>query len=41
VRVLLDTHSFLWLIAGDKKLSDAARERTAELDNHVWIASSS
>lgn len=41
MRLLVDTQSFLWFLAGDQRLSKAARQTIADLDNevHVSIAS--
>ena len=33
MRLLLDTHSFLWFIVGDERLSKAARELVEDSDN--------
>jgi len=41
VRLLLDTHAFLWSLAGDQALSDAAREAIADADNEVFVSSAS
>lgn len=32
MRALLDTHSFLWFIAGDPRLSEHARQVVADLE---------
>ena len=41
MRLLVDTQSFLWFLAGDQRLSKVARQTIADLDNevHVSIAS--
>ena len=41
MNILLDTHAFLWFIAGDKRLSSKAREAIESEDNliHVSVAS--
>jgi len=41
VRLLLDTHTLLWWLAGDQALSDAAREAIADPDNEVFISAAS
>ena len=41
MRVLLDTHAFLWWLAGDEQLSDAARAATADEDNDVFVSAAS
>lgn len=33
MRLLLDTHSFLWFIDGDEQLSDVARELICDIDS--------
>jgi PIN domain nuclease of toxin-antitoxin system len=38
VRVLLDTHTFLWFNANDKRLSAAALEVIAQGDNEVLLS---
>jgi PIN domain nuclease of toxin-antitoxin system len=38
VRLLLDTHSFLWFIGGDEQLSDVARELITDIDNDVLLS---
>ncbi len=38
MRLLLDTHSFLWFIAGDEQLSAVAREIIADMDNEVLLS---
>lgn len=35
MRVLLDTHSFLWLVTDDPRLSDAARDTFLNTDNEL------
>ena len=37
MRLLLDTHSFLWFIAGDERLSDHARSLIADMDNEALL----
>ncbi len=36
MRLLLDTHSFLWFIMGNDKLNSQARELITESQKHVW-----
>jgi len=38
VRVLLDTHAFLWWISGSPKLSEAARETIADERNDLLFS---
>ncbi|MDM8557424.1 type II toxin-antitoxin system VapC family toxin [Candidatus Parabeggiatoa sp. HSG14] len=38
MRVLLDTHAFLWFINGDKNLSQRSRLLIQEADNEVLIS---
>lgn len=38
MRLLLDTHSFLWFIAGDERLSVRAKEAIADLENEVLLS---
>ncbi|MDY6994002.1 MAG: type II toxin-antitoxin system VapC family toxin [Pseudomonadota bacterium] len=38
MRVLLDTCSFLWFIAGDDKLSRPAKKLIADLDNQMLVS---
>ena len=39
MRLLLDTCSFLWLAAGDRKLSQSARTLCADPDNELFLSS--
>ena len=41
MNVLLDTHSFLWLITGDKKLSQTAQDTFLNLENSVHFSAAS
>ncbi|MDE2669444.1 MAG: type II toxin-antitoxin system VapC family toxin [Chloroflexota bacterium] len=41
MRLLLDTSTFLWLIAGDPRLSAAAGEAIAEPSNDVFLSAAS
>lgn len=38
MRLLLDTHAFLWFIAGDQRLSNHARELIADIDNEAHLS---
>jgi PIN domain nuclease of toxin-antitoxin system len=38
VRLLLDTHSFLWFIEGDNRLPRNARQLIADIENDAWIS---
>ena len=38
MRLLLDTHTFLWFIAGDERLSGPAREAIADIKNEVLLS---
>ncbi len=38
MRLLLDTHAFLWWIGDDRRLSGPAREAIAEPGNEVWFS---
>jgi PIN domain nuclease of toxin-antitoxin system len=41
VRVLLDTHAFLWWISDDPRLSDRAREIIADGRNELFFSAAS
>jgi PIN domain nuclease of toxin-antitoxin system len=41
VTALLDTHSFLWFIAGDSRLSETARRFIADPQNTVLVSRAS
>ena len=41
MRVLLDTHSFLWFIAGDIRLSPTARRLIEDVDNQPLLSMAS
>jgi PIN domain nuclease of toxin-antitoxin system len=41
VRLLLDTHAFLWWLAGDEALSVAARTAMADESNDVFVSAAS
>jgi PIN domain nuclease of toxin-antitoxin system len=38
MRLLLDTHSFLWFIAGTDQLSNSARDLISDFDNEVLLS---
>lgn len=38
MRMLLDTHTFLWFINGDDKLTEASRLLIQNIDNEVFIS---
>jgi PIN domain nuclease of toxin-antitoxin system len=38
VNLLLDTHTFLWFINGDKKLSEAARTSIENIENERFLS---
>jgi PIN domain nuclease of toxin-antitoxin system len=38
MRLLLDTHVFLWMIAGDGRLSASARQRISDPANEVFLS---
>jgi PIN domain nuclease of toxin-antitoxin system len=41
VRLLLDTHTLLWWLDGDRRLSRRARVAIADDDNHVLVSAAS
>lgn len=41
VRLLLDTHAFLWAVANPEKLSAAASEAIRSTDNELFLSSAS
>jgi PIN domain nuclease of toxin-antitoxin system len=41
MRLLLDTHAFLWFLLDDPKLSETARNSIAEPDNDIEISPAS
>jgi PIN domain nuclease of toxin-antitoxin system len=41
VKALLDTHTLLWWLDGDERLSMAARNWIAEPDHVVWVSAAS
>ena len=38
MRLLLDTHAFLWFITGDPKLSTAAERAIRDGGNELWLS---
>lgn len=38
MRFLLDTHTFLWFIGGDHRISDKAKTAIADFDNDVFLS---
>jgi PIN domain nuclease of toxin-antitoxin system len=38
MRILLDTHIFLWFISGDRQLSDKIRDAIRDFDNEVYLS---
>ncbi|MBD2336500.1 type II toxin-antitoxin system VapC family toxin [Calothrix sp. FACHB-156] len=38
MKILLDTHIFLWFISGDPKLSTDVRDTICDLDNQVYLS---
>ncbi len=38
MRLLLDTHVFLWLLIGDRRLGDAARDAVRDPANDVFLS---
>jgi len=38
MRLLLDTHVFLWVIAGDQRLPANMRDSIRDLDNEVYLS---
>jgi len=38
MKLLLDTHSFLWFIGGDKQISDKAKELISDENNDVFLS---
>jgi len=41
MRLLLDTHAFLWFVTDDPQLSDTARSLVADLSNDVLLSPAS
>lgn len=38
MKLLLDTHVFLWFISGDKRLPKGMRDRIRDSDNEVYLS---
>ena len=38
MKLLLDTHAFIWLITGDEKLSERAKEAFLNQDNRLFFS---
>jgi len=38
MKLLLDTHSFLWFIGGDERLSSTARTLIEDINNDVFLS---
>ena len=38
MKILLDTHIFLWFISGDIKLSTDVRDAIRDRDNEVYLS---
>lgn len=38
MRILLDTHIFLWFISGDTKLSNDVRDAIRDPDNEIYLS---
>jgi PIN domain nuclease of toxin-antitoxin system len=41
MRLLLDTHALLWWLAGDRKLSTAARSAIGDEENVIYVSAAS
>jgi PIN domain nuclease of toxin-antitoxin system len=41
VRLLVDTHAFLWFMAGDDRLSETGRRAIEEADGRWWLSAAS
>lgn len=41
MRALLDTHTFLWWITDDKRLSARVREIMGDVENHLFLSAAS
>ena len=41
MKVLLDTHAFLWLITGDERLSENARQTFLNTENSLFFSAAS
>lgn len=38
MKLLLDTHAFLWMILGDRRMPDDLRSALRSEDNSVWLS---
>lgn len=38
MKLLLDTHTFLWFIGGDERLSPTARKLIEDVNNDVYLS---
>lgn len=38
MQLLLDTHSFLWFVGGDERISEKAKEAIADLENEAFLS---
>jgi PIN domain nuclease of toxin-antitoxin system len=38
MKLLLDTHVFLWFISGDNRLPESARDSIRDLNNEVYLS---
>lgn len=38
MKLLLDTHIFLWYITGDKRLSGGIRDSIRDLNNEIYLS---
>ncbi len=38
MKILLDTHIFLWFISGDSRLSTDVRDIIRDLDNEIYLS---
>ena len=41
MKLLLDTHIFLWFISGDDRLSKTARDAIEDIENEVFLSAAS
>jgi PIN domain nuclease of toxin-antitoxin system len=41
MRLLLDTHAFLWWVTDDERLGPAARRAVADPDNEIFVSAAS
>ncbi len=41
MKLLVDTHAFLWFVAGDTRLSATARRTLEDADNEWWLSAAS